>query len=235
MTKEQILSKSLIAKSLDEDELQSLLNVSCTDLADAAELKTAAAEYVGQAYMIKGVHYRCEEVSAGVYDWVTYDTSGQSLHYPDASGKPTLDGITFNGSLTKAALGIAPDTAERTEQTTNPSGMFLLLDDDKKIDYDTLESLLAANFGISTLPKYEKQFNPLLTSDGSTVIWTIDHTCKTSEPIVQVYSSAGVYQSTLTLNNFKIDQATGTANQVKVYWDTPSNVAANGYYVVLIG
>lgn len=142
MTKEQILSKSLIAKALDEDELQSLLNVSCTDLADAADLKTAAAEYVGQAYMIKGVHYRCEEVSAGVYDWVTYDTSGQSLHYPDASGKPTLNGITINGTLTSSDLKLASDTTARTAAATLIATDKIPINDDK---YATVSDIQLAN------------------------------------------------------------------------------------------
>jgi hypothetical protein len=234
MLKEEILSKSLIAKTLDEDELKSLLNTACTDLADAADLETAAAEYVEQSYMIKGIHYRCEEISAGVFEWVTYDTSGQNLNYADASNKPTLDGITLNGALTKSDLGIAPDTAARTT-AADPTGMNILLDDDKRIVYDDLLALLEADFGIATLPKYEKQNNPLFTSDGTTATWTITHTCKTSEPIVQVYSSAGILQSTATLTNFKIDESTGTAKQVKVSWDTASSVTANSYYVVLIG
>lgn len=231
MLKEELLQKSFIAKAIDEDELKQLVDNSLTNETDAANLDTAAAEYLGQAYMIKGIQYICEEVSAGVFEWTAYNTAGQAIHYPDASGKPTLDGITINGALTKSALGIAPNTAERSA-ATDPSGMDILLDDDGKITYDNLEDILAANFGISTLPKYEKQSNPLLTSNGTQVNWVITHTCKTSEPSTELYDKNGL-KITTELTSLIITHKTN--KQITVEWNTASNVAANEYYVVLIG
>lgn len=232
MTKEQLLTKSLTAHALDENELISLLTTSCTDLSDPADLPTAAAEYVGQAYMIRGVHYRCEDKGSGVYEWESYDTSGQSLHYPDASGKPTLDGITLNGTLTKAALEIAPSAAARTAEA-DPSGMKIPLDDDKYIVYDDLSALLASAFDIANLPKYETYFNPLLVSDGTSVTWEITHTCKTSEPMVQIYKSDGFLQDYNSLDNLRVINSTGKL--ITITWKNVSNVAANDYYVVLVG
>ena len=234
MLKENILSKSLTSKALDEDELILLRDTSVTDLADAADLPSPNLRNLNQAYFVKGVHYRCEEVSTGVFEWVTYDTSGQSLHYPDASGKPTLDGITLNGAMTKSDLGIALDTSEREEQTTNPSGMYLLLDNDKKIDYDTLENFIYENLGIANLPKYETYNNPLLTSNGTNVTWEITHTCKTSKVIIQLFlMSSGLLQTSSNFTGLTISNK--NTGLVSIQWNSGVNIPANTYYVVLIG
>ena len=89
-TKETILGTTLTNKILTTDTVGEIVKTACTDLDNAADLPTAAAEYVGQAYMIKGVHYRCEDKGSGVYEWETYDTSGQNLNYLDASNKPKI-------------------------------------------------------------------------------------------------------------------------------------------------
>lgn len=230
--KETLLTKSLTSHALDEDELISLLNESTTNLDEKTSLPAAATEYLGQSYLIKGIHYVCELVET-VPTWVAYNSDGTQLSYADMSDKPTLDGITINGALTKAALGIAPDSSERTETLLTPSGKYLLLNDDEKIDFDVLDNLLYANYGISTLPKYEKQFNPLLTSSGTSVTWTITHTCKTSEPMVQIFDKNGRVQTLSNLSNLIIDN--NGSNQTVITWATASNVAANEYYVVLIG
>jgi hypothetical protein len=230
MLKEQILSKSLVSKALDENELLELLKRSLTYLDDASELENAAAEYLDQAYNVGGIVMVCKEVEAGVYDWVAKDGVGLNLHYPDASGKPTLDGITINGALKKADLEIAPSAAARTA-AADPSGLYIPLDDDKKIIYDDLEDNLANVFEISTLPKYEKQNNPLLTSNGTIVTWTITHTCKTSQPLIQIFRADGLQNPPLS-SLLIVHQS---AKKIAIQWDTASNIAANAYYIVLIG
>jgi len=229
MLKEQILSKSLVSKALDENELLELLKRSLTYLDDAADLPTPAVEYLDQAYNVAGIATVCKEVEAGVYDWVAKDGVGLNLHYPDASGKPTLDGITLNGALTKADLEIAPDTAARTS-AADPSGLNILLDDDKKILYDDLEDKFASVFDIVNLPKYSIIWNPLLTSAGSKVLWTIAHTSKTRNPIIQLFDKNGALR--MDLSSLIIIHRT---TDITIEWDSVSNIAANEYYVVLIG
>jgi hypothetical protein len=230
--KETLLTKSLTSHALDEDELVQLVNQSVTNLDDSSSLPTAGVEYLGQSYIIKGVHYVCELVET-VPTWVTYNSDGTQLSYADMSDKPTLDGITINGVLTKSSLGIAPNSSERTETTLTPSGKYLLLDDDEKIDFDDIDSILYANYGISTLPKYETYNNPLLTSDGTNVKWEITHTCKSSQPIVQLYDSNGIMKTKSDIATLAIQH--GASKTLSIAWDSASNVAANTYYVVLIG
>ena len=230
MLKETILSKSLTSHALDEDELKQLVDNSLTNETDSANLGTATAEKVGQSYMIKGVQYVCEDKGSGVYEWETYDTSGQNLSYADASGKPTIDGITLNGALTKEALEIAPSSAARTVEA-DPNGYKIPLNDDKYIVYEDLMAFLSSDFDIANLPKYEKQFNPLLTTNGGDVSWTITHRCKNGEPLVQLYDKNGILITTLA------GQTTThkTSLTLEIKWNSVSNVAANEYYVVLIG
>ena len=230
--KETLLTKSLTSHALDEDELIQLVNQSVTNLDDSSSLPTAGVEYLGQSYIIKGVHYVCELVET-VPTWVTYNSDGTQLSYADMSDKPTIDGITINGVLTKSALGIAPDSSERTETVGSPSGKYLLLDDDEKIDFDDIKNILYANYGISTLPKYETYNNPLLTSNGTSVTWTFTHTCKTSKPMIQIYKGDGTLQDYNSMSNLLVKQNTG--NVVIIQWNSVTNVAANDYYVVLIG
>lgn len=165
MTKEQLLTKSLVAHALDEDELKSLLNTACTDLDDPSDLPTAAAEYVGQAYMIKGVHYRCEEPSTGVFEWETYDTSGQNLSYADASGKPTLNGVTINGVLTSSDLKLASDNTERTEKTTLESTDKIPINDAQYSSPDAIATYLSSQY--DNYPKYTEQYRKLFIDNGA--------------------------------------------------------------------
>jgi len=156
MTKEQLLTKSLTAHALDENELISLLTTSCTDLSDPADLPTAAAEYVGQAYMIRGVHYRCEDKGSGVYEWESYDTSGQNLSYADASGKPTLNGVTLNGNLVSSDLGLSSDTTQRTAATTIATTDKIPINDDKYTTVDKLGNKIAEDY--STLREFTEDY-----------------------------------------------------------------------------
>ena len=227
MLKETILSKSLTSHALDEDELKQLVDNLLSNETDSANLGTATAEKVGQSYMIKGVQYVCEDKGSSVYEWETYDTSGQNLSYADASGKPSIDGITLNGALTKADLEIAPSSAARTS-TIEPSGKSILLNDNEYIVYDNLEDKLANVFDISNLPKYETYNNPLLTSDGTTCEWSVTHTCKTNKPIVQVFTSGGIIVTNLALLQH-------SGSRVSIQITSAVNIAANAYYVVLIG
>jgi hypothetical protein len=80
------------------------------------------------------------------------------------------------------------------------------------------------------LPKYSIIWNPLLTSNGTIVLWDITHTSKTRKPIIQLYDKNGMLIT--TLSGLILSHKTTT---VGIQWNTASNVAANEYYVVLIG
>ena len=232
MTKEQLLTKSLTAHALDENELISLLTTSCTDLSDPADLPTAAAEYVGQAYMIRGVHYRCEDKGSGVYEWETYDTSGQNLSYADASGKPTLNGVTINGALSLSDIGIAQNMTDRT-LTTDPTNREFLLGDTEFITYEYLAAALSTLFNIPNLPKYETFRNPLLGVSMGKVSWEITHTCSSGAPLVQLFDSTGKIQTLSVLPDLQIIHYSQT--KVYIIWTSAVQIPANDYYVVLIG
>ena len=121
MLKETILQKSFAQHLPDENEFKEFLKRSVTYIDDIADLPTAGIEYLDQAYNSQGITYVCKEVSTGVYDWTAYDTSGQSLHYPDGTGKPTFNGVPLNGTLTSSSVGVASDTSGRTP-ITDPKG-----------------------------------------------------------------------------------------------------------------
>jgi hypothetical protein len=229
--KETLLTKSLTSHALDEDELIQLVNQSVTNLDDSSSLPTAGVEYLGQSYIIKGVHYVCELVET-VPTWVTYDTSGQSLHYPDASGKPTIDGITINGAWTKADLGIAQDMTDRT-LTTDPTNREFLLGDTEFITYEYLSAALSTLFNIPNLPKYERFWNPILGVSMGKVSWEITHTCSSGAPVVQLFDSSGKIQTLSVLPDLQIIHY----SEIKVYiiWTSSTQIPANSYYVVLIG
>ena len=207
LLKEDILSKSLVSHAVDEEELISLLNRSCTDIDDAADLPTATAANLSQAYLIKGIHYRCEETSTAVYKWVTYDTSGQNLHYPDASGKPTLDGITINGALTKAALGIAPDNTARTEKTTLVATDLIPINDDQYTSIDGLGNIIAQDY--STQREFSTDFpylyfqsdlTMLLTNDASTTNLVLTDDAANSVTWSYTPPQSGIIKSTDEIN-----------------------------------
>lgn len=232
MLKEAILQKSFTSHLPDENEFKELVKRSVTYIDDAAGLPVAAVAYLDQAYNVQGVTYVCEEISAGVYDWTTYDTSGQSLDYNNASHKPTINGVTLSGTMTATTLGLAEDTSGRTA-TTNPALANILLDDDSMITYENLAEALNTLFDIANLPKYEKQNNPLLTTSGGEVKWEITHTCKTSEPSVELYNSGGIKITKTDIATLVIQH--GSKKTLSIVWASASNVAANEYYVVLIG
>lgn len=146
MTKPEFLSKSFTSKAIDEDELKQFVKSAVTYLDDAADLPTAGADNLGDSYNVVGITTVCEEVSPGIYDWVTYDTSGQSLHYPDASGKPTLNGITINGTLTSSDLKLASDNTARTAAETLATTDKIPINDDKYTTVDELGNKIAEEY-----------------------------------------------------------------------------------------
>ena len=219
MLKETILSKSLTSHALDEDELIQLRNETVTNLDDSASLPTAGVQHLGQSYFIKGIHYVCELVES-VPTWVTYDTSGQSLHYPDASGKPTLDGITLNGAMAKADLGIASDNTARTEKTTLESTDKIPINDDKyttigdiavqtdsvPLFIDLYSKLYLKNDNTLTVTKSTNDVTFALTNEVYTTQifeFTIDTLCKlrSKDSIYGIMELSGVaYQETHNIN-----------------------------------
>lgn len=232
MLKETILQKSFAQHLPDENEFKEFLKRSVTYIDDIADLPVASDEYLDQAYNSQGVTYVCKEVSSNVFDWVAYDTSGQSLHYPDASGKPTLNGIPLNGTLTSASVGVASDTSLRTP-ITDPTSTNILIDDDNSITYENLAAALNTLFDIANLPKYEKQFNPLLIASGGSVMWTITYTLKTITPIIQLFDKDGMLQDSNILTGLQI--VSRVAGDITIVFISADNVAANSYYAVLIG
>ena len=227
MLKENILPKSLTSKALDEDELILLRDTSVTDLADAADLPSPTAANLNQAYFVKGVHYRCEEVSAGVFEWITYDTSGQSLNYQDASNKPKINGITLSGTMTAEDLELAKDAASRTVISV-PTAKEFLIGTSELITYENLAAALNTLFDIANLPKYEIYNNPLLTTGSGVCEWSVSHTCKTNTPIVQVFTSGGILVEDLVLLQH-------SGSRVSIQITSGVDIPANSYYAVLIG
>ena len=232
MLKETILQKSFAQHLPDENEFKEFLKRSVTYIDDIADLPVASDEYLDQAYNSQGVTYVCKEVSSKVYDWMAYDTSGQNLHYPDASGKPTLNGVPLNGTLTSSDLALAPDSTGRTA-ITDPSSKNILIGDDSLITYENLAAALNTLFDIANLPKYEKQFNPLLIASGGSVMWTITYTLKTITPIIQLFDKNGKLQDSNILKGLEI--VSRVAGDITIVFISADNVAANEYYVVLIG
>jgi len=232
MLKEAILQKSFTSHMPDENEFKELVKRTVTYIDDAADLPVAAVAYLDQAYNVQGVTYVCKEVSAGVYDWVTYDTSGQSLNYNNASHKPTINGVTLSGTMTAQDLELAKDAASRTITSVATAKEFLI-GTSELITYENLAAALNTLFDIANLPKYEKYNNPLLTTSGGVVLWVLSHTCKTNYPIIQFYDKNGELQDSNNLSGLKIaNRMDGT---ISIEFDSVSNVAANEYYVVLIG
>lgn len=106
MLKEQILQKSIVSKVIDENELNEFLKRSVTFLNDVSELPEAGIEYYEQVYNVAGVIYVCEEVLTSIFEWVTYDTSGQDINYLDAYNKPTINGVVIVGDMTLKDIGL---------------------------------------------------------------------------------------------------------------------------------
>jgi len=232
MLKEAILQKSFTSHVPDENEFKELVKRTVTYIDDAADLPVAAVAYLDQAYNVQGVTYVCKEVSTGVYEWETYDTSGQNLSYADASGKPTLNGVTINGALSLSDIGIAQNMTDRT-LTTDPTNREFLLGDTEFITYEYLAAALSTLFNIPNLPKYETFRNPLLGVSMGKVSWEITHTCSSGAPLVQLFDSTGKIQTLSVLPDLQIIHY----SQIKVYiiWTSAVQIPANDYYVVLIG
>ena len=165
MTKEQLLTKSLTAHALDEDELIQLRNESVTNLDDSASLPTAGVQHLGQSYFIKGIHYVCELVES-VPTWVTYDTSGQNLSYADASGKPTLNGITINGTLTSSDLKLAPNNTARTQAATLATTDKIPINDDEYTTFGDIQQ------EIETIPLINESYQKLYIKSDNTLTET---------------------------------------------------------------
>ena len=207
MLKENILSKSLTSKALDEDELILLRDTSVTDLADAADLPSPTAANLNQAYFVKGVHYRCEEVSAGVFEWITYDTSGQSLNYQDASNKPSLNGITINGALTSADYGLASDSTQRTAAATLEKTDKIPINDDKYTTFDGLGNAIAKDYStqreFSTdypFLYFQSDLSMLLTNTASTTNLVLTNDTSNSVTWSFTPTQSGIIKSTDEIN-----------------------------------
>ena len=80
---------------------------------------------------------------------------------------------------------------------------------------------------MNNLPKYEKQNN---VDNVVEFYGMLSHTCKTKYPIIQFYDKNGELQDSNNLSGLIIVNIMDI-----IEFDSVSNVAANEYYVVLIG
>ena len=84
-------------------------------------------------------------------------------------------------------------------------------------------------------PLYNIIWNPELTSDGTTVVWSITtHTFRNDYGIIQIYNQYGVQQTSGTLTNLKIDQIIAD-DSIEIGWNSASTIAANSFFAILIG
>lgn len=202
------------------------------------DLPTAAVGNLGQVYCVSGINYCCEETSTGVYGWVNKNAAAAANNYANASNKPLINSVVLSGDKDGDALKLlsnfsvlatgADPLALTSRLATDDGG-------DTAVSVQRTVQDLYDLFDIGNLPKYEKQNNPLLTSDGTYIKWIITHTCKTSEPLVQMFTKEGdlINYSTIALNNLTIRHL--SSNEVEVEWNSAIDIAANEYYVVLIG
>ena len=199
------------------------------------DLPTAAVGNLGQVYCVGGINYKCTSPSSGVYEWTNMNAAAAANDYSNASNKPKINGELLSGDKIGDNLklmsnfSVLPAGADKLALTSR-----LATDDDGDPANSVQRTVqdLYDLFDVGNLPKYEKYNNPLLTSNGISVTWTQVHTCKTNKPIVQIYKGDGVMQDYNSLSNLLITQNTGN---VIIQWDSVPNVAANDYYVVLIG
>lgn len=236
MLKETILQKSFAQHLPDENEFKEFLKRSVTYIDDIADLPAATREYLDQAYNSQGITYICEEVTTGVYDWVAYDQTGTQLEYPDLSNKPQINSVTITGNSTGDTLKLLSNFSI-LETGSDPLSLTSLLatEDagDTSISVKRTVQDLYDLFNIANLPKYEKQFNPLLIASGGSVMWTITYTLKTNTPIIQLFDKNGELQDSNNLTGLVI--VSRVAGDITISFTSASNVAANEYYVVLIG
>lgn len=204
-------------------------------LATTAVLPEAAAGNLGQVYCVGGVNYKCTNPSTGVYEWTNMNAAAAANDYANASNKPKINDVLLSGNKDGDALKLLSNFSVLATGTI-PLALTsnLATDDggDTNVSVKRTVQDLYDLFDIGNLPKYEKQSNPLLTSNGTQVNWVITHTCKTSEPSTELYDKNGL-KITTELTSLIITHKTN--KQIAVEWNAASNIAANEYYVVLIG
>lgn len=204
-------------------------------LATTGDLPTAAAGNLGQVYCVGGINYKCTNPSAGVYEWTNMNAAAAANDYANASNKPKINDVLLSGNKDGDALKLLSNFRVLADGSAALAlTSYLATEDagDTNVSVKRTVQDLYDLFDIGNLPKYETYNNPLLTSNGTTVQWNIANTCKTTKPLVQIYSKSGDLQTTATLTGLVIGHK---PTQVQIGWNTASNVAANEYYVVLIG
>ena len=199
-------------------------------------LPTAAVGNLGQVYCVGGVNWRCEEVSSGVYGWVNKNADAAANNYANATNKPLINSVLLNGDKTGDTLKLMSNFSVLATGNDPLALTSRLATEDGGDTFVTVQRTvqdLYDLFDIGNLPKYEKYNNPLLTTAGGVVLWVLSHTCKTKYPIIQIYDKNGELQDSNNLSGLIIvNRMDGT---ISIEFDSVSNVAANEYYVVLIG
>jgi hypothetical protein len=196
-----------------------------------SDLPTAAVGNLGQVYCAGGINYKCTNPSTGVYEWTNMNAAAAANDYTNASNKPKINGVLLSGdkkgdtlkllsNFSVLANGSAPLTLSSLLATENAG--------DTSVSVKRTVQDLYDLFGIDNLPKHERQYNPTLTSGGGVCEWAVTHTCKTQYPIVQVFTSGG-----RLVTNLALVQHSG--KRVSIQITSSINIAANEYYVVLIG
>lgn len=201
-----------------------------------SDLPTAAAGNLGQVYCVGGINYKCTSPSTGVYEWTNMNAAAAANDYANASNKPKINDVLLSGNKDGDTLKLLSNfSVLATGADPLALTSYLATEDagDTNVSVKRTVQDLYDLFDIGNIPKYEKHNNPLLTSNGTSVTWTVTHTCKTSKPMVQIYKGDGVLQDYNSLSNLLVTQNTG--NVVIIQWNKVSDVAANDYYVVLIG
>lgn len=199
------------------------------------DLPTAAAGNLGQVYCVGGINYKCTEPSSGVYEWTNMNAAAAANDYANASNKPKINSELLSGDKTGDTLKLLSNfsvLATGADPLVLTSRLATEDAGDTSVTVQRTVQDLYDLFDIGNLPKYETYNNPLLTSNGTTVQWNITNTCKTLKPLVQIYGKNGDLQTTATLNGLGINHK---PTYTQIGWNTVSNVAANEYYVVLIG
>lgn len=205
-------------------------------LATTADLPTAAAGNLGQVYCVGGVNYKCTNPSKGVYEWTNMNAAAAANDYANASNKPKINDVLLSGNKDGDALKLlsnfsvlatgADPLALKSNLATDDGG-------DTSVSVKRTVQDLYDLFDIGNLPKYEKQFNPLLIASGGSVMWTITYTLKTITPIIQLFDKNGMLQDSNILKGLQI--VSRVAGGITIVFTSAYNVAANEYYVVLIG
>lgn len=206
-------------------------------LSTTADLPTAAAGNLGQVYCVGGINYKCTSPSTGVYEWTNMNAAAAANDYANASNKPKINDVLLSGNKDGDTLKLLSNFSVLADGSAALAlTSYLATEDagDTNVSVKRTVQDLYDLFDIGNLPKYETYNNPLLTSNGTSVRWEITHTCKTSKVLIQLFVIAGgILQTTASLTSLTIsNKSTGL---VSIEWNTASNVAANTYYVVLIG